>query len=247
MLLDLDDTVIVEESHARAQLRATAALVDGVDPASWDEVVIAAARSHWYSSEYYPVFRKLGIASWEGLWATFEGSHPVLGGVAVWSCAYRDATWAAALGEVSADVGRARVLSGDYVARQRAGHPLVPGAMATIERLAAHAAVVMVTNGPPDIQRHKIEQAKIGPYLSAVVVSGELGIGKPDPAGFLHALDLVGTAPENALMIGDSWERDVEGALACGMRAVWISHDRRAPRHDTRVRVASGLADVPEP
>ena len=41
--------------------------------------------------------------------------------------------------------------------------------------------VAIVTNGPPDIQRRKIEHARVAPFLSAVVISGELGVGKPHP------------------------------------------------------------------
>ncbi len=48
-------------------------------------------------------------------------------------------------------------------------------------------------------------------------------------------------------MIGDSWERDVMGALAAGMRAVWISHGRAAPFSDARVSVAKGPHDVALP
>jgi FMN phosphatase YigB (HAD superfamily) len=48
-------------------------------------------------------------------------------------------------------------------------------------------------------------------------------------------------------MVGDSWERDVTGALAAGMRAVWISHGRTAPNPDERVSVAKGPRDVSLP
>jgi len=77
-----------------------------------------------------------------------------------------------------------------------------------------------------------------------VVISGETGIGKPDPASYGRALELLGVAPEHAVMVGDSWERDVQGALAAGLRAVWISDGRPAPDTDHRVTVASGPGDV---
>jgi len=64
-------------------------------------------------------------------------------------------------------------------------------------------------------------------------VSGDLGIGKPDPAVFRHALSLVGVEPADAVMIGDTVERDIDGALALGLRAVWINRFGRArPRED---------------
>jgi putative hydrolase of the HAD superfamily len=247
VLLDLDDTLIEEEPHARAQLRSTAELVDGIDPDTWDDVVIEAARSLWRASTYYPVFLELGFASWEGLWATFEGVHPRLDGLAAWASRYRRESWRSALAAVGQDPETAELLSARYIEGQRSGHPVLPGAVDLVRQLAETVPVALVTNGPPDIQRLKIEQAGIGSYLSAVVISGEIGIGKPDPAVFARALELVGTPAEHAVMVGDSWERDVTGALAAGMRAVWISHGRPAPEPDERVSVANGPRDVSLP
>ena len=144
-------------------------------------------------------------------------------------------------------MGAAERLSARYIEGQRAGHPVLPGAVELVRRLAEMVPVAIVTNGPPDIQRLKIDQTGIAPYLSAVVISGELGIGKPDPAVFGHALELVGAPSRRAVMVGDSWERDVTGALAAGMRAVWISHGRKAPQSLAGVKVVNGPRDVPVP
>ncbi|HLM95428.1 MAG TPA: HAD family hydrolase [Acidimicrobiales bacterium] len=247
MLLDLDDTLIEEEGHARTQLRNTADLVDGIEHDTWDEVVIASARSLWHASQYAPDFAKLGFASWEGLWATFEGVHPRLQGLASWVSTYRAETWRCALRAVGQDPSAAETLSERYVAGQRSGHPVLPGALELVGRLTAALPVALVTNGPPDIQRLKIEQAGIGPHLSAVVISGETGFGKPDPASFGAALEILDVAPEHAVMVGDNWERDVTGALEAGMRAVWISHGRPVPSADARVAVANGPRDVALP
>jgi putative hydrolase of the HAD superfamily len=225
-------------------LRSTADLAEGVERAGWDDVVIGEARQRWYASTRYRDFADLGIASWEGLWATFEGAHPRLAGMAAWVPEYRRASWRAALRSAGGDPDVAEMLSEHYVAGQRAGHPVLAGAVDLVRRLSQVAPVAVVTNGPPDIQRLKIEQTGIRTYLSAIVISGELGKGKPDPAVFAHALDRMGASPEKTLMIGDSWERDVEGALAAGLRAVWISHDRPLPRADGRVTVATGPGDV---
>ncbi len=211
-------------------------------------MVIAAARALWRTSAYYPEFLDLGFASWEGLWATFDGVHPRLEGLASWATTYRRAAWRDALvvgGQEGPRLGDlAEAMAERYVEGQRSGHPVLPGALELVERLAAQVPLALVTNGPPDIQRLKIDQAGIGSRLSAVLISGEAGIGKPDPAIFLGALELLGVAPEHAVMVGDSWERDITGALSAGMRAVWISHGRTAPASDRRVSVAPGPLDV---
>ena len=48
--------------------------------------------------------------------------------------------------------------------------------------------------------------------------------------------------PRRLSWSGDSWERDIEGALDAGLSAIWISHGLRAPREHPRIRVAEGAA-----
>ena len=45
-------------------------------------------------------------------------------------------------------------------------------------------------------------------------------------------------------MIGDSWERDVVGALATGMTAVWIADGRTPPEEDPRVTVVDSVREL---
>ena len=243
VLLDLDDTLIVEESHAMAQIRATAAIADA-DPDGWDEVVLAAARSYWYASEHHPAAQALGVSSWEGLWSTFDGAHELIAPLAGWTETYRLLTWTRALESSGHDPALAPQLSERYIALQRAGHPLAPGATQLVRRAIETGPVGLLTNGPPDIQKLKLEQTGFGSIFLAVVISGEIGIGKPDPRAFRHALDAIGSAPDETVMVGDSWERDVEGALGAGSSAIWISYGRNPPRTDSRVTVVAGPGDV---
>ena len=56
------------------------------------------------------------------------------------------------------------------------------------------------------------------------VLSYRLGFKKPSPDFFRHALEQVGAAAERCWMVGDSYELDIEPALAVGMHAVWVLH-----------------------
>lgn len=60
-----------------------------------------------------------------------------------------------------------------------------------------------------------------GMLIDAVVLSYEVGSVKPDPGIFEHALGLLGTTPEESLMVGDSW-RDDAGAAALGIRTLLL-------------------------
>ncbi len=70
--------------------------------------------------------------------------------------------------------------------------------------------------------------AALGPELDELAppaqrfYSYELGAAKPSPAPFLRALDAVGCAPEDALMVGDSYAEDIAPAAALGLATAWV-------------------------
>jgi HAD superfamily hydrolase (TIGR01509 family) len=89
-------------------------------------------------------------------------------------------------------------------------------------------------------------------YLDFVLPSGAVGVAKPNPAFFGLALDAVGVAAGDAVMVGDSYRADVRGAWAAGMDAVWLDRteginitpdDEPLP---SDVRVIRSLDEVPE-
>jgi putative hydrolase of the HAD superfamily len=262
IILDLDDTLIVEQAAAR---RAIAdALADapgssstgpadnaGDDTGGKDDAVvdtaIGCARKHWHSSEYFETCRRLGIASWEGLWATFAGCHHSLDGLAEWAPEYRRRAWEDTLLTLGADPDLSREVSDRYIDAQRQGHPPIPSALEAARIATGTMPVGVLTNGPPDIQWLKLRQ--IGLDLGdTVVISAEVGIGKPDPGAFALALDRLGTRAQDTVMIGDSWERDILGSIRVGMRAVWISSGRQMPDQIDRViavdRLTPGTFDL---
>jgi epoxide hydrolase-like predicted phosphatase len=55
--------------------------------------------------------------------------------------------------------------------------------------------------------------------FDAVVISGEVGMRKPEPEIYLHTLDLLGCAPEEAVFV-DDLEKNVHGAAAVGIIGV---------------------------
>jgi putative hydrolase of the HAD superfamily len=74
--------------------------------------------------------------------------------------------------------------------------------------------------------------------LEVVVYSAEVGVEKPHPAIFEELLEALKLPAESVLHVGDSRRNDVEGALAVGMRALWLT--RGSQRGDL-----SNLAELP--
>ncbi|HYI75076.1 MAG TPA: HAD family hydrolase, partial [Gaiellaceae bacterium] len=64
-----------------------------------------------------------------------------------------------------------------------------------------------------------------GLEVDAKVGSKAHGRIKPDPSIFLVALEQLGASPEETVMVGDSYEDDIEGARALGMRAILLDRD----------------------
>ena len=245
VIFDLDDTLIVEESFAMASLREAIAVFPGVDPVAGEGAALEAIRSVWREGDDYAVCLELGLASWEGLWSTFEGNHPMLDGLHAWSPSYRVQAWHAVAAHFGADDPTLAAAAADrFEAAQRRGHPVVAGMEAALSSVTDRYPVGLLTNGSSDLQRFKLEQAGLVDAFDAVVVSGEVGIGKPTPAVFEVVLDRLGAGADGSVMVGDSWERDVVGALSAGMTAFWIADGRQPPGEDARVTVIDSVREL---
>jgi putative hydrolase of the HAD superfamily len=81
----------------------------------------------------------------------------------------------------------------------------------------------VITNGPADVQRAKIELLGVSDLVDFSLISGELGVAKPDAAIFREALERAGVDAAEAIFIGDSVEHDMAGARAAGIPAVWMN------------------------
>jgi putative hydrolase of the HAD superfamily len=55
------------------------------------------------------------------------------------------------------------------------------------------------------------------------VISGEIGVAKPDQKIFRYALERAGVSPEEALYVGDSPVYDIVGAKGVGMMMAWVN------------------------
>ncbi len=85
--------------------------------------------------------------------------------------------------------------------------------------------------------------------LDFVIASGAVGLSKPDPAFFRLAATRAGVPPAEALMVGDSYRADIEGAQSAGMDAILIRRPEWRERRDpvpSEARVIASLAELPE-
>ena len=87
----------------------------------------------------------------------------------------------------------------------------------------------IITNGPAAHQMEKVEALGLYRWFApeSIVVSGAVGVAKPDPEIFRIACERLGTSPESCVYVCDSFASDVVGATSAGMPVVWFNHRRR--------------------
>jgi putative hydrolase of the HAD superfamily len=86
---------------------------------------------------------------------------------------------------------------------------------------ARGARVVTVSNWDVSVLE-VLEQTGLAPLLDGAVSSAAVGVAKPSPAVFEHALSLAGARAADAVHVGDSPSEDVAGALAAGITPVLL-------------------------
>jgi FMN phosphatase YigB (HAD superfamily) len=86
------------------------------------------------------------------------------------------------------------------------------------ELKARGVKMVVLSNIGIDIRDH-LDRAGVGDLLEGVVLSYELGLVKPDPAIFAHALKVLDLPGDRTLMVGDS-PRDDVGGVPLGIRTL---------------------------
>jgi HAD superfamily hydrolase (TIGR01549 family) len=116
---------------------------------------------------------------------------------------------------------------------------LYEDALPVLEELRrASLRIGLVSNGIRDltefVAHHRLT-------VDAIVDSRTHGRVKPHPTIFQAALELLTVAPSEAVMVGDSFEEDIEGARALGMRALLVDREERHPEVEERLVDLFGL------
>ena len=225
VLFDLDNTLVLEDLATRTAFAdATAAASGrGLDTDRLAAAAEAEAEDRWRRSSSFSWADSMGISAGEALWGSFAGPGEELAALRAFAPAYRKEVWQAALWRCGVtDASLAAELAAAFERVRLASEPLDPDAEVVIDELRAEYRLALVTNGAPAIQRAKLALTDLARRFDAIVVSGEVGAGKPDPRPIHAALAALEVRPDDAVMVGDSLERDVVAARAAGVYAVWL-------------------------
>lgn len=97
----------------------------------------------------------------------------------------------------------------------------------------------LISNGFKEATTIKVGNTDLGKYFQHIIISEVVGVNKPDKAIFTHALELAGAEVHESLMIGDSLEADIYGALNFGMDAIYFNPSRFEKPEDVPLQVTS--------
>ncbi len=117
-------------------------------------------------------------------------------------------------------------ISNDYIRFLPENNHLFDGTFEVLEYLNQKYNLHIITNGFAEVQYKKINNSNIGSYFQTVTNSEMAGVKKPNPIIFDYALDLAKAKKENSIMIGDSLDADVQGALDAGLDAIFFNESK---------------------
>ena len=80
----------------------------------------------------------------------------------------------------------------------------------------------IITNGEHDLQWNKLRLLNFDYLFDEIVISGDVGVQKPESKPFEVMSEKLGIEPENLLYVGDNPLNDVEGSRKAGYTPVWV-------------------------
>ena len=99
----------------------------------------------------------------------------------------------------------------------------LPHAREVLEELSRQAALCLITNGLTLVQRGRIRASGMGRFFSAILISEEVGIAKPDPGFFRLASEALALPASELLCVGDNPTADIGGARGAGIAGCWYN------------------------
>lgn len=119
-------------------------------------------------------------------------------------------------------------ISEDYIKYLPKYNYLFEGTIEVLGYLKEKYQLHIITNGFEEVQKLKIKNSGIDTYFNEIITSESLGSKKPNPEIFEFALMKAKAIPQNSIMIGDSYEADIMGALNANMLAIHFSNEVKA-------------------
>lgn len=93
--------------------------------------------------------------------------------------------------------------------------------------------------------RLALARVNLSEWIDSIFCFKNTGLHKPDAEFYAHILQKLDARPEQVLMVGDNFEKDVAASLAVGMRAVWFNRRTTEDRNGPSFRTIHHLENLP--
>jgi HAD superfamily hydrolase (TIGR01549 family) len=247
VLFDLDETLILDEAVSLHAFRIVALSVtrDAIQAQKLAQAAEQHAKRLWQSlpTAALEYATRIGHSALEGLWAVYNPSLEFEALLEEHIHEYRFQTWTAALMDCGLKAD-ARVLEKLWQAL-RSRYPLYPDADELLVNLKQKYKLGIVTNGVAGLQRKKWHGCGLETWFEAVAISGELGIGKPNPGIFELIASELNVPLESCVMVGDNSDRDVQGGINAGLKTVWVDRGFKPRTASATLEVKALLEILP--
>jgi putative hydrolase of the HAD superfamily len=117
-------------------------------------------------------------------------------------------------------------IDSEYILKSPFKTHLFPHTHHVLEYLAKKYELHIITNGFSEVQDVKLSNSKLKTYFNHKITSESIGVNKPDPKIFTHALRMADAKRTESIMIGDNLAADIIGARNIGMDQVYFNPDR---------------------
>ncbi|MBU3003972.1 HAD family hydrolase [Paraglaciecola arctica] len=102
----------------------------------------------------------------------------------------------------------------------------VEGALATLKALSKEHLIYVATNAADSCEQDiqlALERVGLSPFINGYFCKANLGIGKGTPEFFHKITERLGVKPQSIIMVGDSYDKDIEPAFSAGIQAIWFN------------------------
>lgn len=125
-------------------------------------------------------------------------------------------------------------LSEDYITHLSSFNHVFENTFEILDYLKHNYSLHIITNGFSEVQQRKMTSSNIGHYFKTVTNSESVGVKKPNPKIFKHALKVANTPAKQAIMIGDNFEADILGAINIGMDAIFFDAKNETTKNNVK-------------
>lgn len=235
IIFDLDDTLLWDDRSVNEALTATcdfAAQKCDIKSTELEKIIREKAPEIYASFDTIGYVKDIGIGYFEALWGDFNVEGEQQEKVRQMALIYRFKVWQNGLSELGVeDQTLVKTLAEKFKEERKSRIYLYEETLNVLEELKDKYKIILLTNGSPDLQRTKLSLSpELEPYLADIVISGDFGSGKPDPAIFNYILKKNDLRKDEAIMVGDNILTDILGASKIDMNSVWINHNQVEPQ-----------------